>query len=126
MAGLLAHGIWLALILRHSGVNTPVCVSAIVPSVARSPVMDFILDNVRADGGLEDIGERVGVVGGSPIGTMDCDSRTAGHFVVSYRGGCLVQRRCNELITVEVPPQSSAKLVVCAGGPSQASEVLAV
>jgi hypothetical protein len=43
---------------------------------------EVVLDNVRADWCLEDIGERVGVVGGGSIGANDGDGRSAGHFAV--------------------------------------------
>lgn len=83
----------------------------------------FVLDNVRADGGLEDIGERVGVAGGSPVGAVDGDYWAAGHFVVvvvvSWRGRCGRRRRCNELVRVN--REVRLEKVVC-GQRAEASE----
>ena len=50
----------------------------------------FVLDNVGTDGRLEDIGQGVGVLAGSPIGANDRDSR-ARHLY------CLLVVRCENL-----------------------------
>lgn len=72
------------------------CVSH-CPSFRASSVVvgDFVLDNVRADGRLEDIGQRVGVLAGSTIGANDRDGR-ARHLVscvVSMCGADASNRR---------------------------------
>jgi hypothetical protein len=43
-----------------------------------------ILDDIRANWGLEDIWQRVSLVAGGAIGTNDGDDRSARHFC----GGC--------------------------------------
>lgn len=60
VAGLLADGVRLALVLGHSLVD--------------------ILNDVRADRGGEDGGHRVGGLGGLAIGAQDRDGRSGGHF----------------------------------------------
>lgn len=58
MTSLLAHGIRLALVLRHTSVH--------------------MLDDIWADGHLEDLGEGSRSVGGRAIGADDADDRS-GH-----------------------------------------------
>ena len=55
----------------------------------------FVLDNVGTDGRLEDIGQGVGVLAGSPIGANDRDSRTRhlDNCVVSRCGADASNRR---------------------------------
>ena len=59
MAGLLAHGIGLALVLGDTRVH--------------------LLDDIRADGGGEDGGKMMGSSRGSTILSNDGDSRSGGH-----------------------------------------------
>merc|ERR1711988_1840038 len=55
VTSLLAHGVWLPLVLRHAGVHR--------------------LHDVRADRRLEDVRQRGAVLGGGAIGTVDGDGR---------------------------------------------------
>lgn len=61
MTGLLADGVRLPLVLGHAGVD--------------------VLDDIRADGGAEDLGEDLGGAGGLAIGADNGDSRSGGHLV---------------------------------------------
>ncbi len=61
MTGLLADGVRLPLVLGHAGVD--------------------VLDDIRADGGAEDLGEDLGGTGGLAIGADNGDSRSGGHLV---------------------------------------------
>ena len=60
VTGLLAHGVRLALVLGHAGVN--------------------LLDDVRADRAGEDGGEGMGVLGRLAIGADDRDGGPGRHF----------------------------------------------
>lgn len=57
MTSLLAHGIWLPLVLGHSGVD--------------------LLDDIRTDGGLENGREGGRAPAGSAIGAVNADGRTS-------------------------------------------------
>jgi hypothetical protein len=98
VTSVLSYGVRLALVLGHAGVDVPVRILAHIlfsASCVRGDVGDFVLDNVRADGRLEDIGQGVGVLAGSPIGANDRDSR-ARHLdncVVSRCGADASNRR---------------------------------
>ena len=98
MTSVLSYGVRLALVLGHAGVDVPVRVLAHIlfsASCVYGGVGEFVLDNVRADGRLEDIGQGVGVLAGSPIGANDRDSR-ARHLeycVVSRYGAKTCNRR---------------------------------
>ena len=61
----------------------------------------FVLDNVGTDGRLEDIGQGVGVLAGSPIGANDRDSR-ARHLY------CLLVVRCENLQSSTRRPAESS------------------
>lgn len=88
MTSVLSYGVRLTLVLGHAGVDSPVRVLAIVVLLASSVgVGDFVLDNVRADGRLEDIGQRVGVLAGSTIGANDRNGRTR-HLVSCVVSTC--------------------------------------
>ena len=98
MTSVLSYGVRLALVLGHAGVDVPVRVLAhilISASCVCGGVGEFVLDNVRADGRLEDIGQGVGVLAGSPIGANDRDSRTRhlDNCVVSRYGANASNRR---------------------------------
>ena len=100
MASLLAHGVRLPLVLGHASVHAPA--AALAMSHLRRLVCIFVLDNVRADGRLEDIGERVGVLAGRPIGAVDSDGRT--------------RHRCCCVVSCFVTPTSLAsKFDKCSG-----------
>lgn len=96
MTGLLAHGVWLALVLGHASVDLPVDIPSVSALIAISFVSGLVLDNVRSDRGLEDIGEGEGVLGGSTIGAVDGNGRSGGHcdgvvlWLVEADGGCLL------------------------------------
>lgn len=64
MTSLLAHAVRLALVLGHAGVDR--------------------LDNVRADGRLEDIRKGEGVLAGGAIGAVNGNDGSAGHFVAVW------------------------------------------
>jgi hypothetical protein len=98
VTSVLSYGVRLALVLGHAGVDVPVRVLAHIlfsASSVRGGVGEFVLDNVRADGRLEDIGQGVGVLAGSPIGANDRDSRTRhlDNCVVSRCGADASNRR---------------------------------
>jgi hypothetical protein len=98
VTSVLSYGVRLALVLGHAGVDVPVRVLAHILVSASSvcgDVGEFVLDNVRADGRLEDIGQGVGVLAGSPIGANDRDSRTRhlDNCVVSRCGADASNRR---------------------------------
>ena len=98
MTSVLSYGVRLALVLGHAGVDVPVRVLAhilISASCVCGGVGEFVLDNVRADGRLEDIGQGVGVLAGSPIGANDRNSRTRhlDNCVVSRCGADASNRR---------------------------------
>lgn len=61
MTSLLGDGVGLALVLGHAGVD--------------------VLDDIRADGSAEDLGEDLGGAGGLAIGADDGDGRSGGHCV---------------------------------------------
>ena len=94
MTSVLSYGVRLTLVLGHAGVDMPVLLLAHIPIfpslVGGVGVGDFVLDNVGTDGRLEDIGQGVGVLAGSPIGANDRDSR-ARHLY------CLLVVRCENL-----------------------------
>lgn len=83
VTSLLAHGVWLALVLGHTGVDGPALPLVFPPSslCTYRKVLGGggVLDNVRADGGLEDIWERVGVLRRSTVGANDGHGRSGGH-----------------------------------------------
>jgi hypothetical protein len=56
VTGLLAHGVWLALVLGHSGVDGSVADPSVTAFNARIQSL-HVLDNVGTDGRLEDIGK---------------------------------------------------------------------
>ena len=99
MTSVLSYGVRLALVLGHAGVDVPVRVLAHILFLSASCVCgdvgEFVLDNVRADGRLEDIGQGVGVLAGSPIGANDRDGRTRhlDNCVVSRCGADASNRR---------------------------------
>lgn len=79
VTSLLAHGVRLTLVLGHASVDSPVRILAIIPifiSASCVGIGEIVLDNVGADGRLEDIGQGVGVLAGSTIGANDRDGRT--------------------------------------------------
>lgn len=61
VAGLLADGVRLPLVLGHAGVD--------------------VLDDIRADRGAEDLGEDLSGAGGLAIGADNGDGRSGGHLV---------------------------------------------
>ena len=61
VASLLADGVRLTLVLGHALVN--------------------LLDDIRADGAQEHLGDGVSRAGGRAIGAQDGDGRSGGHFV---------------------------------------------
>jgi len=65
MASLLAHSIWLPLVLGHASVDGSVAISA---NTLSNFMHILILDNVRADWGLEHLWERVCGAAGRAIG----------------------------------------------------------
>ena len=79
---LLAHSIWLSLVLCHAGVDGPVIWSELL-TIANLDLS--ILHDIRADWRPEDRWQRVSVLARLAIGTMDGDGRTARHFA-----GCCV------------------------------------
>ena len=104
VTSVLSYGVRLALVLGHAGVDVPVRVLAHIlhsASCVCGGVGDFVLDNVRADGRLEDIGQGVGVLAGSPIGANDRDSR-ARHLY------CLLVVRCENLQSSTRRPAESS------------------
>jgi hypothetical protein len=110
VTSVLSYGVRLALVLGHAGVDVPVRVLAHIlfsASCVCGGVGDFVLDNVRADGRLEDIGQGVGVLAGSPIGANDRDSRTRhlDNCVVSRCGADASNRRL-------VAPSESSKFLI--------------
>jgi hypothetical protein len=73
VTSVLSYGVRLALVLGHAGVDVPVRVLAHIlfsASCVCGGVGDFVLDNVRADGRLEDIGQGVGVLAAAPSAPM--------------------------------------------------------
>lgn len=66
MAGLLADGVRLTLVLSHASVD--------------------VLDDVRADWGTEDLGKDLGGAGGLAIGADNGDGRSGGHRIQGVRG----------------------------------------
>lgn len=78
MTGLLAHGVWLPLVLCHAGVDRPGLPSAI-RYLQFEPIFD-ILDNIRTDGGEEDAGQRGGLARALAICADDADGRPGSHF----------------------------------------------
>ena len=103
VASLLAHGVRLPLVLGHASVHHPVLPLAIYST---SLVRIRILDDVRADGRTEDIGQRVAVGAGRAIGAVNRDGRAAhlvGVGVMSGFVGCrefLVAGVANSLFEV--------------------------
>jgi len=98
VTSVLSYGVRLALVLGHAGVDVPVRVLAHILYSALLRVCGvgvFVLDNVRADGRLEDIGQGVGVLAGSTIGANDRDGRTRhlDNCVVSRCGADASNRR---------------------------------
>ena len=76
MTGLFAHGVWLSLVLGHSGVDSP----ALQLATADPPFLHFfILDNVGADWRLEDAWKRVRRIAGRAIGGDDRYYWSGGH-----------------------------------------------
>jgi hypothetical protein len=100
MTSLLTHSIRLPLVLGHSSVDAPInpSVFAIAPAFLCE---GLVLDNVRANWCLEDIGERLGILRSSAIGTNDGDSWSARH-------GC-----CFVLICCRRRPQDLRPLWRC-------------
>ena len=83
MTGLLAHGVWLALVLGHSGVYDPALLSACLTSSPRFfGMLVCVLDDVRTDWGLEDLRQRVCGPTGGAIGRSDRHCRTSRHLDV--------------------------------------------
>lgn len=99
MTSVLSYGVGLTLVLGHAGVDMPVLLLAKYPNFSRLVggvgVGVCVLDNVGTDGRLEDIGQGVGVLAGSPIGANDRDSRTRhlDNCVVSRYGANASNRR---------------------------------
>jgi hypothetical protein len=99
VTSVLRYGVRLTLVLGHAGVDMPVRLLANIPIfpslVGGVGVGDFVLDNVGTDRRLEDIGQGVGVLAGSPIGANDRDSRTRhlDNCVVSRYGANASNRR---------------------------------
>jgi len=60
MTGLLAHGIWLPLVLGHAGVN--------------------LLDDIRTNRSLENARKGSSISAGSAISSVDSDGRSGGLF----------------------------------------------
>ena len=77
VSGLLAHGVWLSLVLCHAGMCVSIVSSAAV--LSNSSLIHHVLDNVRANRCLEDIWEGESVFRWA-IGTVDGDSWSACHF----------------------------------------------
>ena len=76
VTSLLAHGVWLPLVLRHAGVHRPAIPSVFCPIVSSAIATGMILlHDVRADRRLEDVRQRGAVLGGGAIGTVDGDGR---------------------------------------------------
>lgn len=76
--------VWTCLLIFHQ----------YLPSSPSLVVSGVVLDNVRSDRGLEDIGEGEGVLGGSTIGAVDGNGRSGGHcdgivlLLVEAADGC--------------------------------------
>lgn len=81
LAGLLADGVRLALVLGHADVHLPVeeVSSAFPPPKCPSSMRVGVLDNVRADGRREDGGEGLGGPGGLALSRSDRNGRTRRH-----------------------------------------------
>lgn len=105
MTSVLSYSVRLTLVLGHAGVDVPVLLLAYIPFFSRlvGGVGNgvFVLDNVGTDGRLEDIGQGVGVLAGSPIGANDRDSR-ARHLY------CLLVVRCENLQSSTRRPSESS------------------
>lgn len=82
----------------------PVCTVLTVSAMAHKVFsgMDLILDNVWANGRLEDIWQRVAVTAGLAIGANDGDCRSARHFVVDICRSCAVDKSCASASNLEV------------------------
>lgn len=95
MTSLLAHGVWLPLVLGHASVNRPITDN--ISSALVFPLLLFqrfrlpeshtlrkekrkaILDNIGADGRGEDGGKGVGRARGLSLHRVNRDSRTRRH-----------------------------------------------
>jgi hypothetical protein len=99
VTSVLGYGVRLALVLGHAGVDMPGRLLANIPIFRLVGgvvgVGGCVLDNVGTDGCLEDIGQGVGVLAGSPVGANDGDSRTRhlDSYVVSRYGANSSNRR---------------------------------
>jgi hypothetical protein len=99
VTSVLGYGVRLALVLGHAGVDMPGRLLANIPIFRLVGgvvgVGGCVLDNVGTDGCLEDIGQGVGVLAGSPVGANDGDSRTRhlDSYVVSRYGAKASNRR---------------------------------
>lgn len=83
LASLLADSVGLSLVLGHAGVHLPVeqNPSAFPPSIVtivRICGLD-VLDDIRADGGTEDVGQGLGSPRGLTLSRGDGDGRAGGH-----------------------------------------------
>lgn len=77
MTSFLAYGIRLALVLRHAGMHSPE--TCCQPKSLSTLLVGFALNNVRTDGRLEDIWQRMRVGRGFAIRRYDRHNGAARH-----------------------------------------------
>jgi len=78
VTSLLAHAIWLPLVLRNAGVDAPILKVRTMQASAQGRL--HLLDDIRSNWRPEDIGERVGGLSGRTLSRNDADCGSAGHF----------------------------------------------
>lgn len=90
VASLLAHSVRLALVLGHAGVDGPARMLAMILRFVVDAAGLCVLDNIRADRGLEDVREGEGVAASGAIGAVDGHGRAGRHVccVVSIGLSC--------------------------------------